>query len=649
MFDGKLVFICIAGLILNLFGSAAVEIFDLSIYLDTSGTIFIAALGGYAPGITVGFFTNLLKSLVEPSQMYFCSVNVCVAIFTAFFARRGFFDNIGKLLIIFPLLTFMTGTLDLLIADFLESTSFLKSVNAFESNFIENIFNETFDKSFSVLLAFLLFKFTPAQIKKSFRELGQRQAPLSEEMKRVVSEQSYLSSSLRTKTLAILILSSLFASSSIALISYLLFKDTAIDERTKTVDGMVAVAVNEINPYSVDNFIKFGREAEGYKETEEKLYAIKNSATDAKYLYVYRVLEDGFQVVFDLNTAASEGDKPGQIIKLEKSLIFYRDDLIAGRPIPPIITDDEYGYLLTLYKPVYDGAGRCQCYVAVDFSMEPLVEYTHVFIIKLLALFAGCFIFIFAIGRAFVENNIILPVNTIAYCAKNFAYDSVAVREKNIERIKSLKIHTGDEIENLYLSLLKTTENFLRYLEHLHRAKVQVADMIGKVFAMDAIAHKDSLTGVKNKTAYIEKIEELDNKISAGNAQFCIVMVDVNYLKRVNDTYGHEIGNTYLQNACRLTCAVFGEEHVYRIGGDEFVVILEGEKVSLCKYFVSQFKSEMEHKLSNESLALWEKVSAAIGIAFYESDEDKNADEVFKRADKEMYANKLAMKAARTD
>ena len=85
------------------------------------------------------------------------------------------------------------------------------------------------------------------------------------------------------------------------------------------------------------------------------------------------------------------------------------------------------------------------------------------------------------------------------------------------------------------------------------------------------------------------------------------------------------------------------------MGGDEFVVLIEGDKVSLCKYFVAQFGVEMNHKLSNEMLALWEKVSAAIGVAYYEAGKDKTADDVFKRADKEMYANKLAMKAARTD
>ena len=123
---GKFVLICIASLVLNLSGDFITSSLDLPLYLDTSGTIFIAALGGYAPGIAVGFFTNLCKAFFEPAQMYFCSVNVFVAIFTTFFARRGFFNNIGKLLIIIPSLTFIAGTLDLLIADFLNSTSFLK-------------------------------------------------------------------------------------------------------------------------------------------------------------------------------------------------------------------------------------------------------------------------------------------------------------------------------------------------------------------------------------------------------------------------------------------------------------------------------------------------------------------------------------------
>ncbi|MBR2773899.1 MAG: GGDEF domain-containing protein [Selenomonadaceae bacterium] len=649
MSAGKIILLCIGGLLLNVVGSAFAQYFNLPVYLDSAGTIYIAALGGYVPGIVVGFLTNLFKAVLTPSEMYYGSVSIFVAIFVAFSARRGFFDSYAKVALLIIPLTLITSTCDLLIEDFLNSTNFLKSVNEFESSFGGNLLNEVLDKGLSLLVAVVLLKFSSPNTKESLRSLGRKQAPLSAEMKDALNERNYLSSSLRTKMLTILMLSSLFVAFSIALISYLLFKDSAIEDRIKSADAMDSVILSNINPEHVDEYIKHGRNLEEYRTIEEKLYTMKNTNSDIKFIYVYKVAADGFHVVFDLDTAAVEGDNPGDVVEFEEALMPYVDDLLAGRPIPPIITDDEYGYLLTLYKPLYDVNGNCQCYAAVDLSMNVLSDYARTFVIKLIALFVGCFIFIFAIGLAFVENNIVLPVNTMAYCARNFSYDSEEARERNIERMKSLRIKTGDEIENLYSALIRTTENLLNYFRYLQRAKGQVADMQVKVSAMDKKAHIDSLTGVKNKTSYVEAIEQLDKKIAAGNAAFCIVMVDVNYLKRVNDTYGHERGNEYLVNACRLVCGVFGKEHVYRVGGDEFVVLIEGDKVSLCKYFVAQFKVEMNHKLSNEMLALWEKVSAAIGVAFYEVGKDKTADEVFKRADKEMYANKLAMKAARTD
>ena len=640
--------LCGAALALNLFGAFIATKFNLPLFLDTGGTVFIAALGGYLPGIAVGFFTNLIKSFVEPAQMYFCSVSVAVAIITTFLARKGFFQSFSKALSTTAVLTVVTSTCDFLIKFFLKVSDVLEPIQNFGIDFTENFAYEFLDKCLAVATAFFLIKLVSPQTKKFFRSLGQKQAPLSDEMKRISDARKYLSSSLRTKMLVILTLSSLLLSFSVSLISFLLFKDFARDDRIKTVDGLVAVVVNEINPARVDDYIYYGRDDDRYKDIEEKFYAIKNSNSDIKYLYVYRFSKRGCQVVFDLNAADMEGDKAGDFVELDASVRPYLDDLIAGRPIPPIIADDNFGYLLTLFKPVYDVNGKCQCYAAIDFSMNILNEYTRTFIIKLFALFLGCFVFVFAVGLVFIENNVILPVNTMAYCAQNFSYDSETSREENFERLKSLHIKTGDEIEYLYAALIRTTENILQYLEHLQQAKSVVADMQVRVSAMDEIAYKDSLTGIKNKASYDREIAALDKKISDGTAQFCIVMVDVNFLKRINDTYGHERGNIYLINACRFVCAIFGTENVYRIGGDEFVVILENDKVSLSKYFVTQFVAEMNRKNTDESLQPWEKISAAIGLANYESD-DKTAEEVFKRADAQMYENKLAMKANRRD
>ena len=650
MTDKKVIPICIGGLILNLVGSSIVSTFNLSVYLDTIGTIYIAALGGYVPGIVVAFLTNLLKTPFYSNQMYYAFVSMLIAILTTFFTRKGYYDKLSTVLLFIPLMTFIAGTFDSLIENLLNSTNVLQSVNQFRLSYVDNFLNEFLDKGLSILIAFVIFKATSSKVKEAFRTFGQQQAPISEEMSHVINEQKYKSSSLPTKLLLIVLFSALFVSLSISVISYMLFKSGVTDDRIKTVDGLNTIILNEINPYMIDEYMSLGRTSKEYREIEERFYGIKNSNPDIKYLYVYKIDSEGCHVVFDLNTIFEAGDKPGDIAPFDKNLT-QTDiaNLILGRPLRPIISDDEYGYLLTLYKPLYDSSGKCRCYAVVDYSMDIITDYMRTFTIKLIALFIGCFVFILTLSMAFIENHIILPVNTMAYCAQNFSYD-IETRKEHIERIENLKIHTGDEIEHLYRSMLKTMENVVDYLESLYEAKMQVANMEVKVHAMDKIAHKDSLTGVKNKTSYVETIETLNKKISEGKSDlFFIAMVDVNFLKRVNDTYGHERGNEYLINACRLVCSVFGEEHVYRIGGDEFVVIIEGEKVSLCKYFIGQFNAEMKRKNANELLEPWEKVSAAVGVAFYEPGVDKTADEVFKRADKEMYENKLAMKAARTD
>ena len=585
--------ICILAIILNLCGAFVARSFELPLYLDTGGTILIAMMSGYVPGIIVGFATHFFASFADEAEMYYCSVSIFIAIFTTFFARRGWFKNFFKTLLIIIPIALAATILSEFIGKFLFCTGVVEALDEIQMHFATNFLKELADKGLTITAAFFLLKFLPTSIKDLFRGLGRKQAPLTAEMRREVYKRKCPRSSLRVKILLILMLSSLFIAASIASISYRIFEQAATAAQIKIADGLATIAASEIDP---DNF----------GDVEKKFAAIKNSNSDVKNLRVEKTLDENFS-----SSAA-------------------------------IISDDGENRLLTLYKPVYDRAGSIKCYVAIELSLNLISEYGRTFTAKVLALFSGCFVFVFVIGLRFVENNIVLPVNTMAYCARNFAYDSDEFCEQNLDQIQRLKIHTGDEIENLYYALLKTMQDVKDYFEKLRRAKKQVAEM-------DELAHKDSLTGIKNKAAYDEATARLDKKISEGDAAFCIVMVDVNFLKKINDTYGHERGNSYLINASKLICSVFGEEHVYRIGGDEFVVLIEGEKVSLCKYFVEQFKAEQARKNANKLLDPWEKISAAAGTAFYRAGVDKTADEVFKRADKEMYENKLAMKAQRTD
>ena len=94
---------------------------------------------------------------------------------------------------------------------------------------------------------------------------------------------------------------------------------------------------------------------------------------------------------------------------------------------------------------------------------------------------------------------------------------------------------------------------------------------------------------------------------------------------------------------------VFGEEQLYRIGGDEFVVILEGKAQEEAEQRIRTFREEIDRLQADDSLQPWEKVSAAVGMAKYEKGRDASTEEVLRRADEAMYREKIAMKAVRTD
>lgn len=638
----KLMAICAIGIFLNVIGNVMARNFELSVYLDSFGTIFIAALGGYVPGIAVGFFTNLVGSGLNVDDMYFSFVSILVAITAAFFAQKGYFEKFSKVLLIIPAIVLLSSIFGVLIEELLTPMNTFHSLERIQEHFVRNLMIEVPDKSLAILASFFLLKIIPPDVKESFRLLGRKQAPVTAEMNSAIRAQSKWVSSLRTKMVFILLSITLLVAVFISAISYRIYQDSAINERIRIADGIISMVVSEINPNRVDEYLELGRKAPGYNEVERNLYKIRSSNHDIKFLYVYKIEPDGCHVIFDLETASVKASAPGDVEEFDESFEPYLDDLLAGRPIQPIINNDTYGYLLTIYKPVYNHQGHCVCYAGIDFSMDMINDYGRTFIMRVIALFSGVVILILAFGLSFIENNIILPVNTMAYCARNFAYESEAERSGNIARIKSLAIQTNDEIENLYSAFVKTTSDSMHYFENLRKAKIQVA-------VMDELAHTDSLTGIKNKTAYIETTTRLDAEIAEGRAAFAIIMIDVNYLKRVNDTYGHERGNEYLINACKLTCSIFGKENVYRVGGDEFVAVLDGENLARCEKLIAKIRNLIKKFKDDATLEPWEKVSAAVGVGYYQAGVDKNAEEVFKRADEQMYANKLAMKATRKD
>ena len=187
-------------------------------------------------------------------------------------------------------------------------------------------------------------------------------------------------------------------------------------------------------------------------------------------------------------------------------------------------------------------------------------------------------------------------------------------------------------------------------ITQIRREKEQVEDVVRnqekEIGAISRKAYRDSHTGVGNKAAYAEKKKELDAGIGKGETAFAILVMDINLLKTVNDTFGHNAGDLYIKGCCQILCDSFKHSPVYRIGGDEFVAVLtESDYQERFKKLEEMNKTFAETE-KDQRRDPWLRFSASAGMAeFIPGDSDSEV--VFHRADQMMYAYKQAHKKGR--
>lgn len=214
-------------------------------------------------------------------------------------------------------------------------------------------------------------------------------------------------------------------------------------------------------------------------------------------------------------------------------------------------------------------------------------------------------------------QSIVRPLKELTKASKQVAEGNMNVTLLN---------QSQDEVGELASSFQQTVDCLRVYMDR-----------------MNDLAYRDSLTGVKSKTAYDEEMCKVNSGIKMGFDQFGILMLDINDLKGVNDQFGHEAGNRYIINCCKLICNTFKHSPVFRIGGDEFVVLLIGDDLTHIEELLKKFDERMEEKKTN-TRSPEERVSVAAGLAVYDRTRDASYEDVFKRADAAMYQKKGLMK-----
>ncbi len=333
---------------------------------------------------------------------------------------------------------------------------------------------------------------------------------------------------------------------------------------------------------------------------------------------------------------------PGCVDSFEDGLWPEEED----SPVPATITNEEvYGWLVsTAYPVMYDG--KLVAHVCVDISMNDIKAKEHSYVIITAFAMLALTILLLVLSLWVVNRSVIRPVEMLSDTAKNYCSENNDVIHHAFEK---LRIDTHDEISMLLSSMKQMEEDMNANINALVHTKTALIETEEKANTMQALAVRDALTGIRNKTAYDYEVKKLEADLADGFNEFGLAMIDLNFLKRTNDTYGHEKGNISIRRLCMHVCETFEHSPVFRIGGDEFIVILKFRDYKNADSLVEAFNNRLDELQKDDTLQPWEKISAAIGYYKFDKTVDKTVEDVFKKADKAMYDRKVAMKAERKD
>ncbi len=292
------------------------------------------------------------------------------------------------------------------------------------------------------------------------------------------------------------------------------------------------------------------------------------------------------------------------------ALLLSGDKQACYNPAEDIHISEDYAEATTALKNGMNLELRA-AYADIQSGIRPMLSYI-----------IGAFLVVLALAILYtfwVTHRIVTPLKKLTAEAAN-----ISTGVQNV----SFAINSKDEIGILARVLTDTYAKIREYSAYIN-----------------ALAYRDSLTGIKNSTAYAEAIDALNKEINTGNPSFGVIVADINNLKKTNDTYGHDIGNELIIHSARILADIFKTSAVYRIGGDEFVVVLKGKDLERHHTLIEK----MDVAFSADYITVNDEtvpVSIARGVSVFDSSIDQVYADVFAKADHAMYMNKEDMKAA---
>lgn len=364
-----------------------------------------------------------------------------------------------------------------------------------------------------------------------------------------------------------------------------------------------------------------------FREVEDRLLVFQHSV-NIEFIYaVKQVDEDTY--VFTVDPDPVDPGAFGEEVLTTPALV----SAAHGTPsVDEFAAQDRWGNFYSAYSPVYDSEGNIVGVVGVDFEASWYDEQIQRYSFSI-AFVTFASVLLGGIVMAFITNRVRLKFRQLDQGLSQLSGDVDQLMEEmasysgtdltEVIRDRPVRQDTDDELGRLEEKIHFMQDEMGMYLDYLHTQ-----------------AYTDSLTRVGNSTAYHEAVAAIEEKVAAGTADFFVVVYDINSLKLLNDTYGHEVGDIYIQGAAHALATGFGQGGLYRIGGDEFAIIVESaseqeldERLERVGHEIEQFNAVEEHQA---------ELAVSCGTSRFDAETDTCYKDVFARADAIMYERKRA-------
>ncbi|MCR5143038.1 MAG: GGDEF domain-containing protein [Ruminococcus sp.] len=434
------------------------------------------------------------------------------------------------------------------------------------------------------------------------------------------------------------------------LITFLRVEDRMKTEYRRMADGVTNLMIEQLDTDKMDMYIEENYSSEEYVDIIKQYYKLKDNYPDVYYMYVYRFYKDGDTptgtIIFDLDEEYPQDDAALQesidlvgtkYIVLEPFASRIDEMTESHEPIFDTAYSEEDGYLLSFAKPIFDEDGNYVASACVDFSMQQLHRQNVNFIIILGAILVVISIILLIISVIGIKHMVTKPLLTISKTVSDFKYENDSDRTSNLEKLRKLSILPKNEISVLYNALLEAEKDSAFYMTSYLKAEDELHVKDERINKLGILALRDEMTSVGNKAAFSHQIS-----IIRDNEEYGIVLMDANDLKMINDKYGHTAGDEYIKGCCKILCEVYECSPVFRIGGDEFAVLLKGRDYEHRHELLTKIKDIFEKIREDDSIEPAKKYSGSVGMA--DSTTCKTTRETIRTADENMYEDKKQYK-----